>query len=216
MSATSKQKNNGMRIGLILLSLFLLIFVCGSAYALAPHDDLYPANDLYPSDFVVGAYTLSASQTTINEADTTITLTISKTTCDFNSSVNLTTINGTALSEVDFIGLNENISFNWSEDSKTVVLSIKDNVNDTSAIKYFYVTLSNPTNGAILGAPNNITINIITPAPTPTPKPYNTHAPGNWLIEFAENLKYLIPCVLIGAIIWFYYSDLNNKGRRRR
>jgi peptidoglycan/xylan/chitin deacetylase (PgdA/CDA1 family) len=111
-------------------------------------------------------YTISSSQTSVTEADTTITLTITRTPADEyygypNTTVNITTTANTASSPEDYTALSEMLTFtNDGALTQTAVLSIKDNVNNKPP-KTFTVALSNPTGNATLGSPSSVEITIV-------------------------------------------------------
>lgn len=105
-------------------------------------------------------FTLSASQTTVQESNTNIVLTITKTEhTSLTSNVTLSTVNGTASSPDDFISINQNLSFSTNEYTKNVILSIES--NPEGWIKsYLDVGLFNATGNATLGIPNTTKIYI--------------------------------------------------------
>jgi hypothetical protein len=107
--------------------------------------------------------TITTPVSSIVESNTIITLTINKTggiNYWFPCAVNVNTTDGTALASSDYEALNEILSLNnMSDDTATVVLSIKDNGLGTFP-KTFTVVLSDPTGNATLGEPSDLTITI--------------------------------------------------------
>ena len=71
--------------------------------------------------------------------------------------VDVTTVNGSALSGLDYTGLTNPLTFAPGERLKLVTVPI---LNDGSkeATKYFRLKLSNPTGGAVLGSPTLTTV----------------------------------------------------------
>jgi hypothetical protein len=129
-------------------------------YAIANNLTFYRMQDLNPPDLI--EYTLSASQTTVTESDTTITLTVTgDKTWLFDNKINISTVDGSAVGGSDFNALtNYQITIPAGSTTASAVLSIQNNPVDTYGIKQFYVALSNPTGNATLGLENNTTISI--------------------------------------------------------
>jgi lysophospholipase L1-like esterase len=104
-------------------------------------------------------FTITASSTSIAEADTTITLTITKNgITDYTESVDLATADGSALAGSDYEAISETVVFTSAEQTKNVLLSIKYAPYTNLTSKSFMVELSNPTGNATLGEPHNLTI----------------------------------------------------------
>jgi poly(3-hydroxybutyrate) depolymerase len=73
--------------------------------------------------------------------------------------VDVTTVNGSALSGLDYTGLTNTLTFAAGERLKVVTVPIlNDGIKE--ATKLFSLTLSNPTGGAVLGAPRTTTVNV--------------------------------------------------------
>lgn len=78
-----------------------------------------------------------------------------------NSSVavDVTTVNSSALSGVDYTGLTNTLTFAPGERLKVVAVPIlNDGIKE--ATKNFRLTLKNPTGGAVLGSPTTTTVNV--------------------------------------------------------
>lgn len=107
-------------------------------------------------------YTINASQTSVTESDTTITLTVTKTgNTSLTSNVTLATVNGSASSPDDFTSINQVLTFLPTESSKTVVLSIKDDLDASEGPEDLYVELSYPTGNSTLGDPYRVRVVIV-------------------------------------------------------
>jgi hypothetical protein len=124
-------------------------------------DDINITNEVnsYVEPETPPSFTITTDHTTIQESDTTITLTVTKN-ASKNQTYNVTiaTTAGTASSPDDYTALNEVLSFNNTTNSQTVVLSIKYAPYTNLSSKSFMVELSNPTGNATLGEPHNLTI----------------------------------------------------------
>jgi hypothetical protein len=78
--------------------------------------------------------------------------------------VDFATADGTALSGLDFTGMTNTLAFEPGERLKLVRVPIlNDGVKETA--KNFRLTLSNPTGGAVLGAPTATSVTIRTTIP---------------------------------------------------
>jgi peptidoglycan/xylan/chitin deacetylase (PgdA/CDA1 family) len=120
--------------------------------------EFYTLSELTGMDNV--NYTISASNNDISEADTSITLTITKNRTSYHyTTININTTDESAIHEIDYTAINQILEFTPAELTKIVVLSIKENSHTTSP-KTFTVALSSPTGNATLGTPYTITITI--------------------------------------------------------
>jgi hypothetical protein len=73
--------------------------------------------------------------------------------------VDLTSNDGTATASVDYISINQTLVFAEGEKSKIISVTVLDD-QEEEGDESFSLVLSNPTNGAELGAPNNVTATI--------------------------------------------------------
>jgi hypothetical protein len=105
-------------------------------------------------------FTISAPVSTVTEADTTINIVATKTGLSrYNESVSIITTDGSAIAPGDFTALNTSLTFTPLENSKAVVLSIKDNTQGTFP-KKFRVQLSGATGNATIPEPSYVEVTI--------------------------------------------------------
>jgi len=74
-------------------------------------------------------------------------------------SVNLASSNGTAMVNSDYQVVNATLVFEEGVRNQTVSVVVMDDAIEEQT-EQFMLTLSNPNNGALLGAPNNVTVTI--------------------------------------------------------
>jgi hypothetical protein len=151
-------------------------------------------------------YTISASQTVINEADTSITLTVRKNIAsDYSSNVTITTVDETAISGSDYDAINQVLTFNASELIKTVVLSIKAD-NLVEDVETFKVVLSSPTGNATLGSPYEIEIRIL---------PIGAGGNPNTLFDFVKIaiIGMVLAIIVMGVIVPVLLTTGNTGGQ---
>ena len=74
-------------------------------------------------------------------------------------SVNLTSSNGTAIVNSDYQVVNSTLVFEEGIKNQTISVVVMDDAIEEQA-EQFMLTLSNPNNGALLGAPSNVTVTI--------------------------------------------------------
>jgi hypothetical protein len=74
--------------------------------------------------------------------------------------VDLSSSNGSAEAGVDYTSVNQTLVFAEGENSKLVTVSVIDDQVEEGD-ESFSLSLTNVTNGAVLGSPNNVTVSII-------------------------------------------------------
>ncbi|WP_254508368.1 Calx-beta domain-containing protein [Anatilimnocola floriformis] len=107
-----------------------------------------------------GSLQFSASNFTVNEAQGTATITVSRSGGSTGAvSVNYATSNGTATAGSDYTATSGVLNFGAGEITKTFVIPI---INDTAVevAETVTLTLSNPTGGASLASPSTATLTI--------------------------------------------------------
>lgn len=107
-----------------------------------------------------GVIQFSTTAYTVNEAQGTITITVTRTGgSNVPVSVNYATSNGTATAGSDYTSTSGTLTFGVGETTKTFTIPI---INDTAieSPETVTLTLSNPTNGATLGNPSTATLTI--------------------------------------------------------
>jgi peptidoglycan/xylan/chitin deacetylase (PgdA/CDA1 family) len=132
-----------------------------TTYAHDNNISFYTFQDLTASEDNLNPFTVTASQTTVQESETQITLTVAASKIAlFNNSVNISAIDNSAINGVDYEFTQQTITIPAGSLSASVVLSIKDNA-DNKPPKSFTVALSNPTGNATLGDPSSVEITIV-------------------------------------------------------
>src|SRR5439155_96408 len=107
-----------------------------------------------------GTLQLSAPTYTVNEAQATATITVTRTGGSAGSvSVNYATSNGTATAGSDYTASSGTLTFAVGETSKTFTVPILDDTAVENA-ETVTLTLSNPTGGATLASPAMATLTI--------------------------------------------------------
>ncbi|MFC0212413.1 Calx-beta domain-containing protein [Paenibacillus chartarius] len=116
-------------------------------------------NDPQPERYP-GQFEFDNSIYDIIEGEGALTLTINRTNgSDGEVSVDYSTINGTAESGADFEAATGTLYYAEGETSKTISIPIRDNAT-LELPEYFTISLSHPTNGAVLGAIAQATVRI--------------------------------------------------------
>lgn len=107
-----------------------------------------------------GFVQFSASTATVSEAGPTVTLTITRTGDTSGvTTVNFETSDGTALQKSDYTFNSGVVQFNPGETSKTIKISIVDDVF-VEGSETFKVTLSNVSGNFVINNPNQVTVTI--------------------------------------------------------
>ncbi len=108
-----------------------------------------------------GLITFSANAYGVQENGGSVTVTVGRAGSTNNSvSINYATSNGSAVSGTNYTSANGTLTFGVGETSKTFSIPITDN-STIDGNRTVNLTLSNPTNGATLGAPNPVVLTII-------------------------------------------------------
>ncbi|TWU42045.1 Calx-beta domain-containing protein [Novipirellula artificiosorum] len=109
---------------------------------------------------VPGVFVIAPATVTVDEDAGTVQFTVNRTTgSDGAVSVGYATMNGTATAGEDYTAASATLDFADGETSKIFTVAITDDSVDESD-ETFSVTLSNPTNGASLGAVATSTVTI--------------------------------------------------------
>jgi TolB protein len=123
-----------------------------------PASDIDPAVQPLPQAGVLGTFQLSAASFTVNEGARTLTITVTRTGGTGAASVEISTVSGTASDRTDFSAISRRLHFGAGETSKTVRLSIIDDLR-VEGDETLAVTLSDPFNST-LGATSSATVTI--------------------------------------------------------
>lgn len=149
--------SNGFRASRVIfagtLVLGMLVAVQASAaFAVKP-----PVIPPVPLPVTKGTCYLSINDRTVGEASGQAVLTVSRTPCALASSVQYSTLNGTALAGSDFTASSGTLTFARAETSKTLSIGL---INDGIAEgpETFSVQLSNPTRALISDASGVVAI----------------------------------------------------------
>lgn len=89
--------------------------------------------------------------------------------------VDLTSSDGTAIANTDYVAVNSTLVFDEGVRNQTISIMIMDDAVEEES-ETFMLQISNPSNGAVLGAPSNVTATIndndgTDPDPDPNPNP---------------------------------------------
>ncbi len=111
-----------------------------------------------PGEF--GTVNLSTDAATLDENAGQVSVTLART-CGFSGpvSVDVTTVDGTALAGQDYEASSQTVTFADGETEKTIALTITDDADDESD-ETFQVTLSNPIGGVTLGVTTTQTVTV--------------------------------------------------------
>ena len=120
--------------------------------------DIDPAVQPLPSAAALGTFQLSAATYTVGEGSPTLSIDVTRTGGTGAASVEISTVPGTASERTDFSALSRRIYFAAGETSKTVRLSIINDLRDEDD-ETLTVTLSDPFNST-LGAPSSAVVTI--------------------------------------------------------
>ncbi len=113
------------------------------------------------NDFASGQFVFSQASYSAAENATNVFLTILRTNGTTGvASVRYRTVDNTTTAGADYVGTNVILTFADGEGAKTIAVSILDDLLVESS-EFFNVQLSNPTGGAIIGAPSSATVTIL-------------------------------------------------------
>jgi hypothetical protein len=108
----------------------------------------------------------SMASYTVSQAGGTATITVVRSSDDVAASVAYATSNGTAIAGVDYVTASGMLSFAAGQSEETFTVSII-NTQQVGGSRFLNLTLSNPTNGMVLGNPSMATLTILaTTGPT--------------------------------------------------
>ena len=124
----------------------------------SPASDIDPAVQPFPSAATLGSFQLGAATFTVGEGSTSLSITVTRTGGTGAASVEISTVPGTASERTDFSPISRRLYFAAGETSKTVRLSI---INDlrVEGDETLTVTLSDPFNST-LGTPSSAAVTI--------------------------------------------------------
>ncbi|MCC3635911.1 MAG: tandem-95 repeat protein, partial [Microcoleus sp. PH2017_37_MFU_D_B] len=125
-----------------------------------------------------GAFNFSTANYTARENGTAATITVIRTNTDVAADVSYSTSNGTANAGNDYTAASGRLNFAIGETQKTFTVPIIDDslIEGDETVN---LSLSLPSNGAILGTNSTAILTILdyTPTPTPIPTPIPTPTP---------------------------------------
>ncbi|QWU13826.1 S-layer homology domain-containing protein [Paenibacillus sophorae] len=108
-----------------------------------------------------GELEFSDSQIDVAEDGDSAVVTVNRNVGSYGrTQVRVMTSDGTAAAGTDYVPVDEVLTFDEGETSKTVTIPVIDNAVYSAADRSFRVQLSSPTNGATLGAADSVTVAI--------------------------------------------------------
>lgn len=124
------------------------------------------------NDFEAGELAFTTTTASVNEKAGRLNLTVSRTKGSLGVvTVKFATSNGTAIAGQDYDAQSGTLTFQNGETSKSITLTVADD-SVTEPSETFRVTLSDPTDGAILGANSAVTVTILDGSTTASPTVY--------------------------------------------
>ena len=123
-----------------------------------PASDIDPAVQPFPSAATLGTVQLGAATYTVSEGQRTLDITVTRTGGTGAASVEIATVSGSASERTDFITIDRTLRFAEGETSKTVQLSVIDDLR-VEGDETLNVTLSGAVNTTV-GSPSSAIITI--------------------------------------------------------
>ncbi|HEX8181670.1 MAG TPA: DUF4394 domain-containing protein, partial [Pyrinomonadaceae bacterium] len=152
----------------------------------SPASDIDPAIQPFQTAATLGSIQLSASVYIVSEGQRTLDITVTRTGGTGAASVDITTVNGSASDRTDFTPIARTLHFGAGETSKTVRLSVIDDLR-VEGDETLTVSLSNPVNTTI-GTPSSAVVTIMdndSTIPAANATLYGVTAAGN-LVRFSS------------------------------